>query len=118
MQYFCGEPYFQYEFPFDPSDFDHFLKRIGEERIEKIFKHSVDIHGKQAKGKMLLSDTTVQENNTTFQTDARLAKKVIDRCNSNAEKENLNQRQTCKRISKQLLRDTHNPKHPSNQSTA
>ena len=118
MQYFCGEAYFQHEFPFDPSDFVHFRKRIGEEGIEKIFKHSVDIHGKQAKGKMLLSDTTVQENNTTFPTDARLAKKVIDSCNSIAEKENLNQRQTYTRTSKQLLRETHNSKHPKRRKKA
>ena len=118
MQYFCGEAYFQHEFPFDPSDFVHFRKRIGEEGIEKIFKHSVDIHGKQAKGKMLLSDTTVQENNTTFPTDAKLSKKVIDSCNSIAEKENLNQRQTYTRTSKQLLRDTHNSKHPKRRKKA
>jgi IS5 family transposase len=118
MQYFCGEAYFQHEFPLDPSDFVHFRKRIGEEGIEKIFKHSVDIHGKQAKGKMLLSDTTVQENNTTFPTDAKLAKKVIDSCNSIAEKENLNQRQTYTRTSKQLLRDTHNSKHPKRRKKA
>lgn len=118
MQYFCGEAYFQHEFPFDPSDFVHFRKRIGEEGIEKIFKHSVDIHGKQAKSKMLLSDTTVQENNTTFPTDAKLAKKVIDTCNSIADKENLNQRQTYKRTSKQLLRDTHNSMHPKRRKKA
>lgn len=118
MQYFCGEAYFQHEFPFDPSDFVHFRKRIGAEGIEKIFKHSVDIHGKQAKGKMLLSDTTVQENNTTFPTDAKLAKKVIDSCNSIAEKENLNQRQTYTRTSKQLLRDTHNSNHPKRRKKA
>jgi len=118
MQYFCGEAHFQHDFPFDPSDFVHFRKRIGEEGVEKIFKHSVDIHGKQAKSKMLLSDTTVQENNTTFPTDAKLAKKVIDTCNSIAEKENLNQRQTYKRTSKQLLRDTHNSMHPKRRKKA
>jgi len=118
MQYFCGQAYFQHQFPFDPSDFVHFRKRIGEEGVEKIFKHSVDIHGKQTKGKMLLSDTTVQENNTTFPTDAKLAKKVIDQCNSIAGKENLRQRQTYKRTSKQLLRDTHNSNHPKRRSKA
>lgn len=118
MQYFSGQAYFQHQFPFDPSDFVHFRKRIGEEGFEKIFKHSVDIHGKQAKCKMLLSDTTVQENNTTFPTDAKLAKKVIDLCNSIAGKENLKQRQTYKRTSKQLLRDTHNSTHPKRRKKA
>jgi len=112
MQYFCGEAHFQHKFPFDPSDFVHFRKRIGVEGVEKIFSHSVTLHGKDAKSKMTLSDTTVQENNTTFPTDAKLAKKVIDRCNAIADKEGILQRQSYSRTSKQLLRDTYNPSHP------
>lgn len=112
MQYFCGEAYFQHKFPFDPSDFVHFRKRIGVEGVEKIFSHSVTLHGKDAKRKMTLSDTTVQENNTTFPTDAKLAKKVLDRCNAIADKEGILQRQSYSRTSKQLLRDTYNPSHP------
>lgn len=112
MQYFCGEAYFQHKFPFDPSDFVHFRKRIGVEGVEKIFSHSVTLHGPRAKSKMLLSDTTVQENNTTFPTDAKLAKRIIDRCNTIAENEGIQQRQSYKRVSKQLLRDTYNPSHP------
>jgi len=112
MQYFCGEAYFQHKFPFDPSDFVHFRHRIGVEGVEKIFSHSVILHGKDAKSKMTLSDTTVQENNTTFPTDAKLAKKVIDRCNAIADKEGIRQRQSYSRTSKQLLRDTYNPSHP------
>jgi len=30
-QYFCGEEHFQHNFPFAPSDFVHFGKRIGVE---------------------------------------------------------------------------------------
>jgi len=112
MQYFCGEAYFQHKFPFDPSDFVHFRHRIGVEGVEKIFSHSVTLHGKDVKSKMILSDTTVQENNTTFPTDAKLAKKVIDRCNAIADKEGIRQRQSYSRTSKQLLRDTYNPNHP------
>ncbi len=112
MQYFCGEAFFQHHFPCDPSDFVHFRKRIGEEGVEKIFKHSVELHGKQAKSKMVLSDTTVQEINTTFPTDDKLAKKIIDKCNSIAREENIQQRQSYSRTSKQLLRDTYNPSHP------
>jgi IS5 family transposase len=72
--------------PVDPSDFCHFRKRIGEEGFEKIFAHSVRLHGKEmSKGAWHLSDTTVQ-NNTSFPTDAKLCKKVIDKCNKIAEK--------------------------------
>jgi IS5 family transposase len=60
----------------------------------------------------VLSDTTVQENNTTFPTDAKLCKKVIDKCNKIADNEGINQRQKFKKESKQLLRETFNGKHP------
>ena len=33
FQYFCGSVFFEHEFPFDPSDFVHFRKRVGEEGI-------------------------------------------------------------------------------------
>ena len=33
MQYFCGKPIFSNKFVFDPSDFVHFRKRIGDRRI-------------------------------------------------------------------------------------
>ena len=112
MQYFCGMAYFEYQFPCDPSDFVHFRNRIGESGVQKIFAHSVSLFGKAAKEKVILSDTTVAENNTTFPTDAKLAKKIIDKCNEISRKETTTQRQTYVRISKQLLRDTHNRKHP------
>ena len=112
MQYFCGMAHFEHKFPCDPSDFVHFRKRLGKAGVEKIFAYSVLIHGKSAKEKVALSDTTVAENNTTFPTDAKLAKKIIDKCNAIARSENINQRQTYTKTSKQLLRDTHNSTHP------
>ncbi|WP_228464877.1 transposase [Chryseobacterium antibioticum] len=88
MQYFCGMVFFEHEFPCDPSNFVHFRKRIGEEGIEKIFAYSVRIHDtKMNTSNFVLSDTTVQENNTTFPTDTKLCKKVIDYCNKIAENE-------------------------------
>ncbi len=104
--------YFEYQFPCDPSDFVHFRKRIGELGVQKIFAYSIRLFGKAAKEKVTLSDTTVAENNTTFPTDAKLAKKIIDKCNDIAKKEKIKQRQSYVRTSKQLLRDTHNRKHP------
>lgn len=112
MQYFCGMTHFEHKFPCDPSDFVHFRKRIGEDGVEKIFTYSVLIHGEKAREKQVLSDTTVQENNTTFPTDAKLAKRIIDKCNQLADCTGVNQRQSYTRVSKQLVRDTFNPKHP------
>lgn len=112
MQYFCGQAYFQHTFPCDPSDFVHFRKRIGPEGLEVIFAHSVDIHDKKARCTIATSDTTVQENNTSFPTDAKLAKKVIDQCNRIVKNEGLAQRQSYVRVSKQLLRDSYYGHHP------
>lgn len=114
FQYFCGGVFFEHEFPFDPSDFVHFRNRVGKEGIEKIFSYSVQMHGQDTAkdSKFVLSDTTVQENNTTFPTDAKLCKKVIDKCNKIARQEGVCQRQRYPRESKQLLRDSYNGKHP------
>lgn len=86
MQYFCGMTFFEHKFPCDPSSFVHFRNRIGEAGVEKIFAHTVHLHGEKAQEKQALSDTTVQENNTTFPTDAKLAKRIIDKCNEIASK--------------------------------
>ncbi len=114
FQYFCGVVHFEHKFPFDASDFVHFRHRVGEEGISKIFSYSVHLHGADLpkQSKFVLSDTTVQENNTTFPTDAKLCKKVIDKCNTIAQKEGISQRQRYTRESKQLVRDTYNGKHP------
>ena len=114
MQYFCGMRCFEHKFPFDPSDFCHFRKRIGEEGFEKIFAYSVRLHKKEETGQRSswhLSYTTVQENNITFPTDAKLCNKVIDKCNKTAERLNIKLRKSCTRECKQLLRDTYNGKH-------
>jgi transposase, IS5 family len=118
MQYFCGEAHFQHDFPCDPSDFVHFRKRIGEKGVEKIFAHSIELHGEEVKSKMVLSDTTVQENNITFPTDAKLAKKIIDRCNKIAKEEHIEQRQSYCRVSKSLVRTTYNSNHPKRKKNA
>ncbi len=118
MQYFCGYSHFEHKFPCDPSDLVHFRKRIGEKGIEKIFVHTVELHGEKVKSKQLLSDTTVQENNITYPTDSKLTKKIIDKCNRIAEEASIKQRQSYKRVSKQLLRDSYNSQHPSRKKKA
>ena len=118
MQYFCGYSHFEHKFPCDPSDFVHFRKRLGVLGIEKIFVHTVELHGEKIKSKQLLSDTTVQENNITYPTDSKLAKQIIDKCNAIAEKESITQRQNYKRVSKQLLRDSYNSQHPRRKKKA
>jgi IS5 family transposase len=110
FQYFCGGVFFEYKFPCDPSDFVHFRRRIVETGVDKIFAYSVKLHGAavSVQAKFVLSDTntTVQDNFTTFPTDAKLCKKVIDKCNDIAKKAGIKQRQKYKKESTQLLQDT------------
>ncbi len=42
-QYFCGETYFQFDDPFDPSEFVHFRKRIGASGAVKLLKLSINL---------------------------------------------------------------------------
>ena len=123
MQYFCGMRCFEHQFPFDPSDFVHFRKRIGEGGFEKIFQYSVKVHGAEkgtakSEVKWHLSDTTVQENNTTYPTDAKLCKKVIQGCNRIAADTGIRLRRSYVRESKQLLRHSYNGKHPKRMKKA
>ncbi|MCT4646167.1 MAG: transposase [Carboxylicivirga sp.] len=118
MLYFCGEAHFKHSFPCDPRGFVHFRHRIRKEGVELIFKHSIELHGPKVKSKQTLSDTTVQENNVTYPTDAKPAKKIIDSCARIAREEKMKQRQSYKRISKQLVRDTYNSNHPKRKKKA
>lgn len=101
-QYFCGEKIFKTQQPCDASELVHFRNRIGKEGMELIFIESVRINGKDGKEKQVCVDTTVQEKNITFPTDDKLYKKIINKCVSIAEKENIELRQSYKRTVKRL----------------
>jgi IS5 family transposase len=88
-QYLCGETHFQWEFPCEPSELVHFRKRIGEEGVERIFQLSVELNGEDADRDELIVDTTAQEKDITFPTDAKLAKKVAEQCWTIRDRENV-----------------------------
>jgi len=118
-QYFCGEIYFQYDEPYDPSDFVHFRKRIGEEGAQKILKLSISLFDpKEVHEKEVLIDTTVQEKNITYPTDSKLHKKIIEGCIKISEKENIKLRQRYTRIVKQLMIDQRFREHPKRKKKA
>ncbi|MBT8196028.1 MAG: IS5/IS1182 family transposase, partial [Bacteroidia bacterium] len=80
--------------------------------------HSIDKHGKDSHDKHVSIDSTPQEKNITYPTDAKLAKKIIDKCVKKAKEQQILLRRTYKRTSKQLLRDTYNPTHPKRRKKA
>ena len=69
--------------PCTPSELVHFRKRIGESGMEVILKESIrvnDDHTDEDNHKMAFIDSTVQEKNVTYPTDAKLHKKIIKKC--------------------------------------
>lgn len=116
-QHFCWEIYFQYEYPFDPSDFVHFRKRIGEEGMKKIFEQSIGLFGKEKVRKEVKEvrvDTTVQEKNITFPTDRKLTEKVIEHCKRIAKKEDIKLTRTFGREIKKLKHQLRFSRKPKN----
>ncbi len=117
-QYFSGEKIFQTQKPFDPTEFIHFRKRIGQEGAEKLLKISVQLFGQEAQEKEVLIDSTVQEKNITYPTDAKLHKRIIEKVNKIAEQEGIKLRQTYTRTLKQLMIDQRFHNHPKRRKKA
>ena len=69
-QVFCGMKKFQRRLPFYSTELVHFHKRICAEGVERIFRMSVGPHEHAALEDTVLIDTTVQEKNITYPTDA------------------------------------------------
>jgi len=118
FQFFCGQDVQVWGPPCAASDLSHFRHRIGEAGVEKIFQHSIDKHDKDGRDPNVSVDTTAQEKNITYPTDAKLHKKIIDRCVKKAKKEGITLRRSYKRTSKQLVRDTYNGSHPKRRKKA
>ena len=117
-QHFSGEKIFQVQKPFDPTEFIHFRNRIGSEGAEKLLKVSVLLFGKEAQEKEVLIDSTVQEKNITYPTDAKLHKQIIEKVNKIAKQEGVKLRQTYTKTLKQLMIDQRFHNHPKRRKKA
>lgn len=115
-QHLCGEIYFQYAYPFDPSDFVHFRKRIGEDGMKNIFKQSIDLFGEdkvRSEANEVRGDTMLREKNITFPTDRKLTEKILEHCERLGKKEAIKLKRTSTfeiRKLKQQLRFAGKPK--------
>jgi len=117
-QYFCGENMFVPKVPCEASELVHFRNRIGEAGIELILKESIRINGKDSNDPNVSIDTTVQEKNITFPTDAKLHRKIIEKCKKITDKEELQIRQTYTRTLKKLGVNQRFRNHPKNKLKA
>lgn len=117
-QYFCGLQEFIASIPCEASELVHFRKRIGESGIELIFKESIRINGDDSNEQDVNADTTVQEKNITFPTDAKLHKKIITKTLKIVQDEQLPIRQRYTRTLKKLSVAQRFRNHPKNKAKA
>ena len=115
MQYFTGEKVFQKRPPIDPADFSKFRKRIGPQGAEILFRISLCVNAEELTEKEMervLIDSTVQEKNITYPTDAKLLRKIVDKVLKIAEKEDITLRRTYTREMKALKLKVRFMNHP------
>lgn len=117
-QYFCGQTQFKAAAPCEASELVHFRKRIGESGVELILKESIRVNGDDSDDDHVSVDTTVQEKNITFPTDAKLHKKIIKKCLAVGREQGLQIRQTYTRTMKKLSLDQRFRNHPKNKAKA
>ena len=117
-QYFCGEQTIQNTVPCTPTEMIEFRRRIGEEGVELILKESIRVNDDHDDVDRSFIDSTVQEKNITFPTDAKLTKKVIDHSLKINARLGLPMRQSYKRKVKELARDQRFRNHPKNRKKA
>jgi IS5 family transposase len=105
FQYFCGEDFFQHEFPIERSSMTHFRHRVGEEFCKSLLHESLNtapklgaLETKQLK--RVVVDTTVQPKAITFPTDAKLRYKAIVALGELAKQEGIVLRQSYVRVAK------------------
>jgi IS5 family transposase len=105
FQYFCGETYFQHDFPIERSSMTHFRHRVGEDFCISLLQESLHtahklgaIETKQME--RVIVDTTVQSKAVTFPTDSKLRYKAIVALAKLAKKNNIVLRQSYVRVGK------------------
>lgn len=107
-QYFSGMKFFEHELPINPSSMTRWRKRIGEAGAEELLKETIEagLKLKAVKAfqlKRVNIDTTVQEKEIRFPTDARLYDRARQRLVDLTKDRQINLRQNYNRKSKQML---------------
>ena len=120
-QYFCGMQEFTPAAPCASSELVHFRNRIGEKGIELIFQESIRVNNEdddEHHHDTAFIDSTVQEKNITFPTDAKLHKKIVRKVLDIVHKLELPLRQSYTFVLKRIYRDQRFRTHPKNRKKA
>lgn len=104
-QYFAGFEYFQHEFPCDSSSLTRWRKRMGEDGCRKLLSETLRLAhaSRQLKTSHIaevIVDTTVQEKNITFPTDAKLLHRARIKLVQAAQARDIALRQSYARVGK------------------
>lgn len=121
FQYFCGMQEFVPSFPCNSSELVHFRKRIGEKGIELILAESIRVNDDKSDDEHHQTgfiDSTVQEKNVTYPTDAKLHKKIVGKVLKIVKELNLPTRQSYTFVLKGIYRDQRFRNHPKNRKKA
>ena len=121
FQYFCGMHQFVLSFPCASSELVHFRKRIGEKGMELILSESIRVNDDKSDDDhhaTAFIDSTVQEKNVTYPTDAKLHKKIIGKVLKIVKELNLPMRQSYTFVLKGIYRDQRFRNHPKNRRKA
>lgn len=121
FQYFCGMREFVPSFPCNASELVHFRKRIGEKGIELILAESIRVNDDKSDDEhhgTAFIDSTVQEKNVTYPTDAKLHKKIISKVQKIVKELNLPMRQSYTFVLKDIYRAQRFRNHPKNRKKA
>ena len=120
-QYFCGQLEFLPKEPCEASDLVHFRNRIGEAGMEVILSESIRVNTEnddEDHFNTAFIDSTVQEKNITYPTDAKLHKKIIKRVLKIVREKKLPLRQSYQRTLKAISRDQRFRNRPGNHKKA
>lgn len=121
FQYFCGMSEFTPSFPCNSSELVHFRHRIGEKGIELILAESIRVNDDKNDNehhRRAFIDSTVQEKNVTYPTDAKLHKKIVSKVLKIVRDLNFPLRQSYKFVLKGIYRDQRFRNHPKNRKKA
>lgn len=107
-QFLSGMKFFQHKLPIHPSSMTRWRNRIGEAGGEELLKETIGAGLrmkaiKQSQLKRINVDTTVQEKDIRFPTDARLYDRARQRLVDTAKSQGIELRQNYNRLSRNLV---------------
>lgn len=107
-QHFCGEEFFVDRLPIDPSSMTRWRKRVGVDGSRELLQETLAVAVETKVLKIselqnLSADTTVQEKNIAFPTDAKLVHRMRVKLVTLAKREGVELRQSYTHVSRKAL---------------